>query len=475
MVERTFSPTDQTAFARLSGDHNPIHMDEIAARRLLFGAPVVHGVHALLWCMDALCPVSDEKGLDLLAVKAVFGRPIVVNEDVAIEQTASRHTEHAAFEVRAKLLVNGAAVASVSAKYRPRTVESKQPENSFPEQLPSQAIDDAQLIASSGSLPLHLPVAAAADLFPNLVRCLPAVQLAVLLATTRLVGVHCPGLDSVFSELSLAWTDNAAEHLRFRVCDFDERFALATIDIVAPQMTGQLGAFRRPAVRQQQGYADFLELVGPREFVGCRALLVGGSRGLGEVAAKILCAGGADVRLTYHRGAQDANSIVADITAHGGCVSAWQYDIADPGLPEGSVLAGERIPTHVLYFATPHIFAGTKGVFSPRLFNRFCDYFVIAFSRIFAQLNALGTRNYFLPSSSAIDEMPPDMAEYVAAKAAAEHAAQILEKANKGVVIAQPRLPRLATDQTVTIAGSDDGDPVPVLLEALRGFIRTGG
>ena len=44
MNKKRFSPTDQSTFAKLSGDYNPIHIDEVAARRLLFGAPVVHGV-----------------------------------------------------------------------------------------------------------------------------------------------------------------------------------------------------------------------------------------------------------------------------------------------------------------------------------------------------------------------------------------------------------------------------------------------
>src|SRR5580700_1683002 len=49
---RVFSADDQLAFARLSGDYNPIHLDPVTARRLLFGQPVVHGMHALFWAFD---------------------------------------------------------------------------------------------------------------------------------------------------------------------------------------------------------------------------------------------------------------------------------------------------------------------------------------------------------------------------------------------------------------------------------------
>ena len=44
---------DQRRFSLLSGDHNPLHLDSVAARRTLHGAPVVHGVHLVLTGMEA--------------------------------------------------------------------------------------------------------------------------------------------------------------------------------------------------------------------------------------------------------------------------------------------------------------------------------------------------------------------------------------------------------------------------------------
>ncbi|MEK9662192.1 MAG: MaoC/PaaZ C-terminal domain-containing protein, partial [Alphaproteobacteria bacterium] len=36
---------DSIVFGELSGDRNPIHLDPHTARRLMYGKPVVHGVH----------------------------------------------------------------------------------------------------------------------------------------------------------------------------------------------------------------------------------------------------------------------------------------------------------------------------------------------------------------------------------------------------------------------------------------------
>jgi len=66
---RTFTMADQVAFAAASGDANPMHMDELAARRTQAGAPVVHGVQALLWALDALAQSGGDETVPLLLLE----------------------------------------------------------------------------------------------------------------------------------------------------------------------------------------------------------------------------------------------------------------------------------------------------------------------------------------------------------------------------------------------------------------------
>ena len=81
MIQRSFSLDDQAAFAKLSGDYNPVHLDPLKARRTRFGYPVVHGVHALLWALETLVSTKSDL-LKLVSLKTFFNQPIRVGETV---------------------------------------------------------------------------------------------------------------------------------------------------------------------------------------------------------------------------------------------------------------------------------------------------------------------------------------------------------------------------------------------------------
>ena len=81
MTKRAFTQDDQIAFANMSGDFNPIHLDPIVARRLIYGKQVVHGINTLLWCLNHWMSIKNEK-VNLLSLNALFRKPIGINERV---------------------------------------------------------------------------------------------------------------------------------------------------------------------------------------------------------------------------------------------------------------------------------------------------------------------------------------------------------------------------------------------------------
>src|SRR5260370_232731 len=92
LSSRGFSLNDQIAFARLSSDWNPMHLDQAFARRSQVGAPVVHGIHNLAWAADA---VLHSFPLKVANIRARFLQPLYLDElaSVRIRDLTDQHIE----------------------------------------------------------------------------------------------------------------------------------------------------------------------------------------------------------------------------------------------------------------------------------------------------------------------------------------------------------------------------------------------
>ena len=471
MIQRVFTSEDQLAFAELSGDSNPLHMDPILARRLMFGMQAVHGLHALLWSLDDHLKKTTQH-LELRMVKANFQAGIGVDQTVLCVVTSQDEDR-----VAIQLQTESSIAAWFEIAWRP---SQHQRIDTLPQMLVNQekcrerSIEE--VATASGNLILFFNADLAGRLFPNLIRLLPQTQLAALLATTRLVGMECPGYHSVYSSLNLAFSEDSAGEpkLKYYVTECNPRLALVSMDVEAPGATGQVNAFLRPQPQRQAGFEEISLQVNPGEFSSQNALIIGGSRGLGEVTAKILAAGGAEVILTYYRGEQDAQRIVKEIASHGGNADCFQLNVLELSQEVSNRIAKLSKPLYLYYFATPHIFGAAKGKFSSHRFDVFSAYYVTGFLRaVNAVLSATTSlQKVFYPSSVAIEELPLDMGEYVAAKSSGEILCDFLQKANPGLFIFKPRLPRVATDQTVSLLPVNNREPVAILLENLRYFME---
>ena len=90
---RTLTMDDVRAFADITGDDNPIHIDEDAGRASRFGRPVVHGVYILGLASKVLGRDFPGPGSIAVALSAKFLRPVPVGEEVTIEVKVSEKIE----------------------------------------------------------------------------------------------------------------------------------------------------------------------------------------------------------------------------------------------------------------------------------------------------------------------------------------------------------------------------------------------
>lgn len=467
-ASRVFTMADQEAFARQSGDRNPIHVDRIAARRTQAGAPVVHGVHGVLWALDQLSRAGFPIG-NVRSVKAQFPKFVFLETEVSVR--IARQNEQA---LKVELVADGVVTTIVDIKFGPCSEASLASFTDLPdigrldEPLP---LTFADMETSNG----WLSTGDERDIetrFPSLSSALGPQRVLAMAQLSTLVGMACPGLHSIFSGFSIDIVDElgARQGIGWRTLRTDERFRLVTMAAGGMGISAQVQAFMRTEPVDPPSLEKLADIVGDQEFAERTALIIGGSRGLGAVTAKLLAAGGARVFLTYATGKADAEQLVQDICAARGSekAAALRYDAY--GDANAQLAALPTIITHIYYFATPRIAHQTPLTYARPRFDTFASVYLDGFAKIVTWAAAHLSdkpRAILYPSTVFIDERPRGMTEYAMTKAAGEILAADLAS-TLGLTITAPRIPRVLTDQTATLLALQTEDPVAVMLPLLR-------
>ena len=238
---------------------------------------------------------------------------------------------------------------------------------------------------------------------------------------------------------------------------------------------GDVSVYVRQAPVDSPSMTALASLVGPQEFAGTTALIVGGTRGLGGATAKLLAAGGARVVITYASGRADAQALTAEIiSARGeGSCAAIACDVNDEIEPQ---LRGRIDEVDQLYyFASPQIFRVKRDLYCQRVFDEFVKFYVLRFHdtlRFVGSRLRSGRLSVFYPSSVSVENRPRGMTEYSMAKLAGELlcADLALEDPRLHVVVA--RIPRVRTDQTASVVPVESADATSVMLPFIRSMTR---
>ena len=416
LSSRIFTNSDQKLFSKFSGDDNPLHVDEVESRRYLFGSSVVHGINLLLWSLDTWLSKKKVR-IKLESIKVSFVKPIKVKDKVCL-YVVEDCDNHVILELRSDGLRTTKIefIWTNSSDDKLEYIFPNLPKKSVP-----KVISDSDLERQSGKLKLHLDESYLSDLFPNLMSYFSKLQTSLFLSTTRLVGTKCPGLFSIYTELTLSFiSKNEIKSLNYNVKRVNRRLGILSMNVLGPSSKGTIQALIRPEQRFQPNITDIQNKINEDEFKNQLALIIGGSRGLGEVTAKILASGSADVKLTYFKGVKDAKKVVNEISNQGLLAECFAYDVLSPNKSDLLKKLGTWRPTHLYYFATPFIFSGSSRNFSIKKFERFCDYYVAGFKEIIDLIGPSEIKNIYYPSTIAIEELPSDMSEYVSAKVAGE-------------------------------------------------------
>ena len=81
-LQKTVMEDDITAFAKVSGDYNPVHLDEEAAKKTMFGGRIAHGMLGASVISAAIAMKLPGPGSIYLAQSLRFTKPVRIGDTV---------------------------------------------------------------------------------------------------------------------------------------------------------------------------------------------------------------------------------------------------------------------------------------------------------------------------------------------------------------------------------------------------------
>lgn len=458
--KRSFSLEDQRNFADFSGDFNPIHLSEKYARKTPPGKPIVHGINAFLWALDVYCE-SKKKFYEKVNIK--FLQPIHLNEEVF----CYFYPNEKKIEVSNNNIIFLTATFD-GAKYAYKRIDyNKTPEkievneydiNDIDAMLHSNELFDFPYTAKSGLI---------RPLYPKLHENIAQSIVCEIGCLSSIVGMQLPGLHSIFVSLKIDLSNldqraiNAVE-----IVKADKRFSIVDIKANSTNITSIIRAIVRPKPNKVISSNELKELLKLEKNFNKKILVIGGSRGLGNIVVKILSLLGCSVTFTYSKGKEEALNLKEELLKSGKNVEFIKFDINEPNMTELFL----SNPDYIFYFPTPKIFVKRSKTFEEPLYKNFYFYYVDFFTKIFNKSGEHSVNGIFYPSSVAIEENSNDMPEYVKAKTEGEALCDRLNRKNK-VNILVKRLPRTLTDQTSTNLDIKSETPFDVMMPIIKEFL----
>lgn len=462
MFKYVINEQRQLDFAKLSNDFNPIHVDSLYAWRSMFGKQLVHGIHQVLICLEDLAKNINEK-IFISKISAKFEYPAGVNEIISIDNINFSET-YSEYVIKNE---RGLTLTTIKVNYKKKSfndVKFKRIDYSM------SPLEPTNFAKENLVEPLYYDKTFFKELFTYSSFYVSPVNLAVLLASTRIVGMKYPGLNSIYNAFTFEFNENAnlSNSIHYSVSDKHITLNMLNIKLDDTFIRGQIKAFIRPVAPKYKTLKELKGLLPVNSFKNQRALIIGGTRGIGLQCLRLLATAGASTMFTYFKNLNEADKIVEEFANESINTNYLQVDVSNLSKESLETIKAFN-PTSIYYFATPKILNNNSNL-DENLLQKFISYYVIGLDKILVSLKSELKPIIFVPSTVYLDEKPTNLSEYVIAKSASEMFLKLLEK--KGYKIYNPRFPKVSTEQTMSLFKQKTVEPEEVLLKELQSMIK---
>ena len=468
LAAKTFGSGPVQKFAELSGDTNPIHTDAIASRRTYAGAPIVHGMHVLLWLLDEIAQTAAAS--EPVQTLEVRFRSVIYIGDRVDAQLMESQEKRLRYRLRVGDIIVADIAVTLGAPQSPSIVLARQSVVIEVERARDLNLD--QMLDLSGAVSTAADPHELREMFGAAIGWIGLEAAATLARSSYLVGMVVPGLHSVYGGVDLAVDPpQAGQSLSFRVRELDPRFRSVSIEVAGGGWSGIVWAFGRAPPVVQPSLGEIAGRVRLGEFRSIDALVIGGSRGLGELTAKLIAAGGGKSVITYATGENDACNVAREITNAGASCEVLRYDINSVASEQLACL--RRAPNKIFYYPSPPPEGRVRRKYSEERFAIYCNYFVRGFRDLMDAADSAGWNfSACYPSSINAEKPQSALTEFTKAKVIGESLCADLARSMPHVRVVVSRLPALLTDQTASLTHASFTDPIEVLLPILRDMTR---
>lgn len=445
---KIYKQEDQIEFAKISKDYNDIHLEKNIARKLIFGQQIVHGVNILITALKLLKNYNKK----IRVISCEFKEPIFLYKKITFF----------------KIENNSSTTILVKSNKEIKTIISINNDIHNIYKNDSIKLDNSK---KNKKILINRNKFLVPKNYLGLKKFFSEVQIKEILSLSFFIGIIYPGKYSLIAGLHIDFRQNliANSNISFSVIKIDQRINKSIIEFQG-NIIGNIFAFsyKIPIFKNIEKLKKKIRPINTLK--NKSSLIIGGSRGLGEITSKILSILGSKIYLTYYMGKIEATKIKDDIQK----IVKNECKIIKLNMLDKKFITKIKDISnidYIFYFASPKIL--NSNFFDIKLFNNYKKIYCDNFYKICKTLNSKSKKKIkvFYPSTIFLDYKIKKFREYVKAKSHGEKIVKKINKQFKNINVCSIRLPEMNTSQNISILKRNKIDNEKIMTSIIKDFV----